>query len=194
MLAAFVNDPGVEGAFTRPELMATAVLLLIAGHETTVNLITNGMLTLLRHPEALEQLRRDPALMPGAVEELLRYEPPVQMLPQRTALADIEVAGVTIRKGAPLILVLASGSRDPQRFRDPDRFDPARHDNRHFGFGGGVHFCFGAPLARLEAQIALTELIGRLEAPRLAQDPPPYRRSPILRGPRHLAVEVERVV
>jgi cytochrome P450 len=193
MLAAFVNDPGPEGCFTRPELMATAVLLLIAGHETTVNLIANGMLTLLRHPQALERLRREPALMPLAVEELLRFEPPVQMLPQRTALCDVEIAGVTIRKGAPLILVLASGNRDPRRFSDPDRFDPARRDNQHFGFGSGVHICFGAPLARIEAQIALAELIRRLENPRLAQDPPPYRRSPILRGPRHLAVEIAGV-
>jgi cytochrome P450 len=193
MLAAFVNDPGPEGAFTRPELMATAVLLLIAGHETTVNLITNGILTLLRHPEALERLRREPAVMPLAVEELLRFEPPVQMLPQRTALVDVEIGGVTITRGAPLVLVLAAGSRDPRRFVDPDRFDPGRHDNQHFGFGGGVHICFGAPLARLEAQIALGELICRLDNPRLVQDPPPYRRSPILRGPRHLAVEVAGV-
>jgi len=190
MLSAFVNDPGPDGSFTRPELMSTAVLLLIAGHETTVNLITNGMLTLLRHPEALELLRREPELMPRAVEELLRYEPPVQMLPQRTALTDIEVAGVTVPKGAPLILVLASGSRDPKRFHDPDHFEPTRRDNQHFGFGSGVHICFGAPLARIEAQIALTELTRRLEAPRLLQDPPPYRRSPILRGPRHLPLEI----
>jgi cytochrome P450 len=190
MLAAFVNDPDPEGSFTRPELIATAVLLLIAGHETTVNLITNGMLTLLRHPQALERLRREPALMPLAVEELLRFEPPVQMLPSRTALTDVEIAGVTIAKGAPLILVLASGNRDPQRFPDPDRFDPARRDNQHFGFGSGVHLCFGAPLARIEAQIALSELTRRLEDPRLVQDPPPYRRSPVLRGPRHLPLEI----
>jgi cytochrome P450 len=158
-----------------------------------VNLIANGMLTLLRHPQALERLRREPTLMPLAVEELLRFEPPVQMLPSRTALADVEITGVTIRKGAPLVLVLASGSRDPQRFPDPDRFDPARRDNQHFGFGSGVHICFGAPLARIEAQIALAELIRRLDNPRLVQDPPPYRRSPILRGPRHLAVEIAGV-
>ena len=148
------------------------------------------MLTLLRHPEALELLRREPALMPRAVEELLRFEPPVQMLPQRTALADVEIAGVTIPKGTPLILVLASGNRDPKRFPDPDRFEPARRDNQHFGFGSGVHLCFGAPLARIEAQIALAGLIRRLEGPRLVQDPPPYRRSPILRGPRHLPTEI----
>jgi cytochrome P450 len=193
MLSAFVNDPGPAGGFTRPELMSTAVLLLIAGHETTVNLITNGMLTLLRHPETLQLLRDKPELMPRAVEEVLRYEPPVQLLPQRTALTDIEVAGVTIPKGAPLILVLASGNRDPRRFQEPDRFDPTRLDNQHLGFGSGVHSCFGAPLARIEGQIALTALIHRLEGPRLLQDPPEYRRSPVLRGPRHLPLAISGV-
>ncbi len=193
ILSALVNKPGPDGGFTRPELMSTAILLLIAGHETTVNLITNGMLTLLRYPDEMERLQREPALMPRAVEELLRYEPPVHMLPQRTALTDVEIAGVTIAKGAPLILVLASGNRDPQRFDAPDRFDPTRKDNQHFGFGSGVHICFGAPLARIEAQIALTALIRRLERPRLVQDPPPYRRSPILRGPRHLPLEIAGV-
>ncbi|MFJ3216308.1 cytochrome P450 [Kitasatospora sp. NPDC086801] len=193
MLSAFVNDPGPSGGFTQPELMATAVLLLIAGHETTVNLITNGVLTLLRHPETLELLRDKPELMPRAVEELLRYEPPVQLLPQRTALTDIEVAGVTVPKGAPLILVLASGNRDPLRFQEPDRFDPNRQDNQHLGFGSGVHSCFGAPLARVEAQLALTALIHRLDGPRLLQDPPEYRRSPVLRGPRHLPLALSGV-
>lgn len=188
MLSAFVNDAGPEGQLTPPETMATGVLLLIAGHETTVNLITNGMLTLLRHPEALARLRREPELMPLAVEELLRYEPPVQMLPQRTPLADIEVAGRTIPKGSPLILMLAAGNRDPLRFTDADRFDPAREDNQHLGFGSGVHSCFGAPLARLETQIALHELLQHLDAPRLIEDPPEYRRSPVLRGPRHLLI------
>ncbi|MCF3174750.1 cytochrome P450 [Streptomyces sioyaensis] len=189
MLSAFVNDAGPGGQLTPLETMTTAVLLLIAGHETTVNLITNGMLTLLRHPEELERLRSEPALMPGAVEELLRFEPPVQMLPQRTPLADVEVAGITVPRGAPLILMLASGNRDPRRFSDPDRFDPAREDNQHLGFGSGVHSCFGAPLARLETQIALHELLQHLDTPRLVEDPPEYRRSPVLRGPRHLFIE-----
>ncbi|MGA5704401.1 cytochrome P450 [Peterkaempfera bronchialis] len=189
LLSAFVNDDGPDGRLTRPELMTTAVLLLIAGHETTVNLITNGMLTLLRHPEELERLRGAPELMPRAVEELLRYEPPVQMLPQRTPLADLDVSGTAVPRGAPLILMLASGNRDPVRFRDPDRFDPTREDNRHFGFGSGIHNCFGAPLARLETQIALHALLRHLDRPRLVEDPPPYRSSPVLRGPRHLPIE-----
>ncbi|MFI2186938.1 cytochrome P450 [Streptomyces sioyaensis] len=189
MLSAFVNDAGPGGQLTPLETMTTAVLLLIAGHETTVNLITNGMLTLLRHPDAMERLRSEPALMPGAVEELLRFEPPVQMLPQRTPLADVEVAGLTVPRGSPLILMLASGNRDPRRFSDPDRFDPAREDNQHLGFGSGVHSCFGAPLARLETQIALHELLQHLDTARLVEDPPEYRRSPVLRGPRHLFIE-----
>ncbi|MFE7711643.1 cytochrome P450 [Streptomyces sp. NPDC057486] len=189
MLSSLANDEGPEGRLTHPELMATAVLLLIAGHETTVNLITNGMLTVLRHPDILEQLRAAPELLPRAVEELLRYEPPVHFLPQRSPLTDIDVAGVTVPKGAPLILVLASGNRDPLRFHDPDRFDPMREDNQHFGFGSGIHNCFGAPLARVEAQIALDALLRHLVDPRLVEDPPPYRRSPVLRGPRHLLIE-----
>ncbi|MFJ5797597.1 cytochrome P450 [Streptomyces decoyicus] len=189
MLSAFVGGDSSEGQLTPLEIMTTSVLLLIAGHETTVNLISNGILTLLRHPDELARLRAEPALMPHAVEELLRYEPPVQMLPQRTPLAGIEVAGVTIPQGAPLILLLASGNRDPLRFPDPDCFDPTRDDHQHLGFGSGIHSCFGAPLARLEAQIALNELIQYLDHPRLVEDPPPYRRSPVLRGPRHLLVE-----
>ncbi|MGH4023818.1 MAG: cytochrome P450 [Pseudonocardiaceae bacterium] len=189
MLSGLVHDDGPDGPMAPIDMIINSVLLLIAGHETTVNLITNGMLTLLRHPDVLERLRRDPGLMPWAVEELLRYEPPIQLLPQRTPLSDVEIAGVTIPEGAPLTLVLASGSRDPGRFRDPDRFDPGRQDNEHFGFGSGIHSCFGAPLARLEVQLALHQLIHRLELPRLVEDPPPYRRNPVLRGPRHLLVE-----
>ncbi|MFE7311771.1 cytochrome P450 [Streptomyces sp. NPDC057555] len=188
MISALVHDDGPDGRLTRTELMTSLTLLTIAGHETTVNLITNGVLTLLRYPEELARLRAQPQLMPSAVEELLRYEPPVQMLPQRTPLTDIEVAGVTVPKGAPLYLMLASGNRDPLQFQDPDRFDPTRRDNQHFGFGGGIHNCFGAPLARVETQVALTELLHHLLDPRLVQDPPPYRHSPILRGPRHLLV------
>ncbi|MFJ9683839.1 cytochrome P450 [Streptomyces sp. NPDC101194] len=190
MLSAFVNEKDPAARLTPEELMGTAAILLVAGHETTVNLISNGVLTLLRHPDKLERLRREPDLMPRVVEELLRYESPVQMLPQRTPLADVEVAGITIPKGARLLLVLASGNRDPQRFCAPDRFDPAREDNQHFGFGGGVHICYGAALARLEAQIALGALVRRLGSPRLVEDPPPYRSSAVLRGPRHLPVEL----
>ncbi|MFG3294788.1 cytochrome P450 [Streptomyces sp. NPDC048179] len=191
MLSDLAHGSGPDGAMTTMEVLSTAVLLLIAGHETTVNLITNGMLTLLRNPRYLERLREDPGLSVRIVEELLRFEPPVQLLPQRTCIADIEVHGVTIPKGSRIWLVLAAGNRDPHRFTDPDRFDPDRQDIQHLGFGSGIHSCFGAPLARLEAQIALSQLARRLDNPRLVEDPPPYRPNAVLRGPRHLNIAID---
>jgi hypothetical protein len=179
------DDP--DGRLSEPDLLATMQLLLIAGHETTVNLITNSMLALLRHPDVFENLRRNPALAIPTVEEVLRYDPPVQFR-TRTTLADVPIAGVTIPQGASVVLLLAAGSRDPARFVDPDRFWPERDDNEHFGFGGGDHYCVGAPLARLEAVTALQALARRLEAPRLVTDPPPYRKNAALRGPEHLLV------
>ncbi|MCB5906146.1 cytochrome P450 [Streptomyces pinistramenti] len=188
MLSAMADGHGPDGQMSPLEVISTSALLLIAGHETTVNLITNGMLTLLRNPDVLQRIRDNPGLAVPLVEELLRFEPPVQLLPQRTTLADIDIAGTLIPQGASLWLLLASGNRDPQRFHDPDRFIPERPDNQHLGLGSGIHNCFGAPLARLEAQIALTELVRRLDNPRLVEDPPPYRRNAVLRGPRHLPI------
>src|SRR5258707_1123168 len=191
LLSRMATDTDAQGRMADPYLVATAALLLVAGHETTVNLLGNGMLTLLRHPAMLERLRNEPDLIPATVEELLRYDPPVQFLVGRTTLDEIALAGTTIPKGALVTLALAAGNRDPARFADPDRFDPERRDNEHLGFGSGIHSCFGAPLARMEAQIALTELVRRLEQPRLVVDPPPYRPSPLLRGPEHLLIEVD---
>jgi cytochrome P450 len=193
MLSDLVTEDGPEGRLSREELMTNMALLLIAGHETTVNLIANGMLTLLRYPEVLQRLRRQPELSARIVEELLRYEPPVQLLTSRTAIDDIDVAGTTIPSGAPIVLVLAAGSRDPNHISHPDVFDPDRPENEHLGFGGGIHYCFGAPLARTEAQIALPELVRRLENLRLVSDPPPYRPNPLLRGPMHLPVQFGHV-
>jgi cytochrome P450 len=193
LLSGLATDTDADGRMADPYLVATASLLLFAGHETTVNLLGNGMLTLLRHPAMLERLRNEPDLIPATVEELLRYEPPVQFLPNRTTLDEIALAGTTIPKGVVVTLALAAGNRDPARFSDPDRFDPERRDNQHLGFGSGIHTCFGAPLARMETQIALTELVRRLEQPRLVVDPPPYRPSPLLRGPEHLLIEVDGV-
>jgi len=194
LISGLLTDTGPHAPMARGDLLATASLLLVAGHETTVNLITNGMLTLLRHPDVLARLRREPGMITGLVEELLRYEPPVQMRTNRATLADIEIAGTTIPAGSPLALVLAAGNRDPGRFPDPDRFDPDRADNQHLGFGGGIHYCFGAPLARVEAQVALPALARRLVNPRLVTDPPPYRPNPELRGPRHLLIGLDGVV
>ncbi|HJU16196.1 MAG TPA: cytochrome P450 [Stellaceae bacterium] len=174
------------------DLLRTTALLLIAGHETTVNLIANGILTLLRHPDALDRLRHEPDFVIPLTEELLRYEPPVQFR-TRTTLAEIGVAGATIPRGATVVLLLASGSRDPARFPDADRFVPDRSDNAHLGFGGGIHYCVGAPLARMEAHIALSALARRLVAPRLLADPPPYRENASLRGPARLPVGFERL-
>ena len=193
LLSGLLADHGPHAPMSREDVLATANLLLVAGHETTVNLITNGMLTLLRHPDVLDRLNHEPGLIVTLVEELLRYEPPVQMRTNRTAAADIDIAGTTIPKGSPLALMLAAGSRDPSRFADPDRFDPGRTDNAHLGFFGGIHYCFGAPLARTEAQVALSELARRLINPRLVADPPPYRPNPELRGPRHLIIEYDAI-
>ncbi|WP_043354007.1 cytochrome P450 [Methylobacterium sp. B1] len=174
------------------DLIATSILMLVAGHETTVNLITNGLLTLLRHPDELERLRQDPLRAPRLIEELLRYEPPVQFRTRRT-LSAIDIAGVTIPEGADLVLLLASGNRDGAVFPDPDRFDPDRAGLRHLGFGGSLHYCVGAPLARFEAEAALTALARRLKAPRLIEDPPPYRSGAALRGPEHLRVAIDGI-
>ena len=174
------------------ELLSIAFLLLGAGYETTVNLISNSMLTLLRHPDALAKLRHDPNYVIRMVEEVLRFDPPVHFR-IRTTLTDIDIAGVTIPKGATVVLLFASGSRDPARFVEPDRFDPDRTDNQHLGFGGGIHYCVGAPLARLETHVALNTLVRRLVAPHLVTDPPPYRQNASLRGPQHLMVAFDRI-
>ncbi|MEW1750064.1 cytochrome P450 [Streptomyces angustmyceticus] len=193
LLSGLMHSQASEGPMDPIDLRVTLGLLLIAGHETTVNLIANGTLALLRHPEALARLRTDPDLATPLVEEVLRYDPPVQMS-GRSTLADIDIAGTTIPKGSRIRLLLAAGNRDPQRFADPDRFVPDRTDNAHLGFGGGIHYCIGATLARAEAQIALTALARRLESPRLVADPPPYRENAILRGPESLPVSFSRLV
>ena len=193
MLSRLANDDSAD-AMTEVELATTSVLLLVAGHETTVNLTANGVLTLLRHPWALDRLRGEPDWVIPLVEELLRYEPPVQYLPNRIALADIDAGRTIIPQGARVTLLLAAASRDPERFAHPDLFDPDRSDNEHLGFGSGIHYCFGAPLARIEAQVSLSVLARRLANPRLAADPPPYRPSPVLRGPVHLPVAYDRLL
>ncbi|MFE4957099.1 cytochrome P450 [Streptomyces sp. NPDC056653] len=191
ILGPLARETGPGGSMSATEVVTTAILLLIAGHETTVNLISNATLTLLRHPDVLERFRKEPDLVVPLIEEVLRYEPPVQFIPFTAALADIDIAGTTIPKGSSVRLMLASANRDPKRFEGPDRFDPDREDNQHLGFYTGIHYCFGAPLARMEAQLALPELFRRIRNPRLLADPPPYRANPVLRGPRHLPVVID---
>jgi cytochrome P450 len=193
MLSAMVNDPGPEGRMSEGSLISNAVLLLFAGHETSVNLIAHSVLSLLRHPDQLEKLRRRPELIVPGVDELLRFESSVQFWHTRTALEDIEIAGTTIPKGATIFVVYGSANRDPERFENPDELDLERPNNEHLGFSQGIHYCFGAPLARLEVQVAVSEFFRRVENPRLVEDPPPYRHNQIFRGPRHLLVDIDGI-
>ncbi len=169
------------------ELLATCILLLIAGHETTVNLIGNGTLALLRHPDQLRLLRERPALIGGAVEELLRFDGPVQRT-ARIPSADITIDGRTIPKGDLVMPFIGAADRDPAQFPDPDRLDITRADNRHIAFGLGIHFCLGAPLARVEGQIAINTLLRRLPRLALATERPVFRQSLTLRGLESLRV------
>ena len=166
---------------TEGELMATVLLLFVAGHETTVNLIGNGTLALLRHPVELRALRADPGLIGSAVEELLRYDGPVQRT-GRMPNTDVALGGRTIPKGALVLGLIGAANRDPAHFPDPDRLDITRGDNRHLAFGWGIHFCLGAPLARLEAQIAILALVRRLPRLALATARLEWRRASTLRG------------
>jgi len=160
---------------TRTELIATAFLLLFAGYETTVNLIGNGTLALLRNPEQLEELRHRPELISNAVEELLRYDAPVQ-LTGRTALEDVRVAGMEIPRGTEVLTLIGAANRDPALFVDPARLDVTRSNaGKHLSFGAGIHFCLGAPLARLEARVAFTAMITRFGS--IALDGMPVWRS-----------------
>jgi pimeloyl-[acyl-carrier protein] synthase len=166
---------------SRDELFSICTLLLIAGHETTTNLIGNGTLALLRHPDQLARLREDPSLMRNAVEELLRYDSPVQ-LTSRTALEDVVIDSTTIARGQEAEIIIGAANRDPAVFADPDRLDIGRRDVRHLSFGHGIHFCLGAALARLEAQIAIGAVVERLADLRLATDAPPWRPGIVLHG------------
>ncbi|WP_435244889.1 cytochrome P450 [Streptomyces sioyaensis] len=180
LLSALVTVHDDGDALTENELLATCTLLLIAGHETTVNLIGNGTLALLRHPDQLARLRSDPALTDNAVEELLRYDSPVQ-LTVRFALQDAEVAGVPVPAGSTLLLLIGAANRDPAAYDHPERLDIGRTPLRHLAFGQGIHFCLGAPLARLETQIALRMLLARAPQVRLA-DEPEWKDHITLRG------------
>jgi cytochrome P450 len=166
------------------ELLSMVFLLLIAGHETTVNLIGNGLLLLLRHPDQLTRLRAEPGLLRTAIEEMLRCESPIEIATERYAREDIEIAGVTIPRGELVLVGLSAANRDPAQFENADTFDVTRVENRHLAFGQGVHYCLGAPLARLEGMIAITTLLRRLPHLKLAVEPEAlvWRQSLIIRG------------
>jgi cytochrome P450 len=166
---------------TEDEVVANIIITLVGGLETTPNLIGNGLLTLLRHPEEIERLRDNPELIPTAVEELLRYESPSQQT-TRVAPEDVNLGGRLIKGGQAVIVVMGAANRDPARFPNPDRLDLERADNRHLAFGWAGHFCFGAPLARIEGQIAFSTLLRRLPKLQLASDKLTWRSNLKLRG------------
>jgi len=169
------------------EMLSTCILLLVAGHETTVNLISGGTLALLSHPDQLERFRTDPGVGRSAVEEMLRYVSPVQ-LTGRALTEDCEFGGVEFAAGDFAMLLLASGNHDPEQFDEPERFDVTRTPNNHLGFGFGIHHCLGAPLARMETQVALTSLVRRAPGLALAVDDVAYKSNVVLRGMESLPV------
>lgn len=187
LLSDLVSTRDRHELLTDVELIATCILLLIAGHETTTSLIGNGMLALLRQPGQLARLRAAPELAGSAVEELLRYDSPVQ-LTMRTALEDATAGGVEVPEGSFVILLLGAANRDPEAHPDPDRLDIERAPSAHLAFGQGIHFCLGAPLARLEAQVALRAL-SRTGAMALAAEPE-WKDNVVLRGVRRLMVQM----
>lgn len=191
LITALVQAEESGDKLNEDELLSMVFILLIAGHETTVNLIGNGTLALLQHPDQLEKLRRQPELVKTAVEELLRYSSPVHMSTERYAREDVTLHGITIPRGDMVVGVLASANRDESQFPNPDALDITRENNKHVAFGQGVHYCVGAPLARLEGQIALTALIQRMPNLELAIQPDKLRWRPglFLRGLESLPVQ-----
>lgn len=171
------------------EVVATAVLLLFAGHETTTKLIANGVLELLRHPDQRELLRNDPSLAPSAVEEILRYHGPSKSL-TRGVVEDFELHGKRIEAGERVLLSLAAANRDPRKFDDPERFDITRGSMNHLGFGHGTHHCLGAPLARLETRVAFPALVEAFPEMELATEEIEWTQSPLVRGPEELRLRV----
>jgi cytochrome P450 len=181
LISALLTAEQEGDSLTEEEVVANSIMLMTGGQETTTNLIGNGMLTLLRHPDQLEKLRADRSLIPSAIEELLRYESPIQYT-SRLAPRDVQIGGKTIRQRQAVIAVMGAANRDPERFSDPDLLDINRRDNRHLAFAWGPHFCFGAPLARLEGQIAFETMLRRMPNLYLVPGPVTWRENLGFRG------------
>ena len=190
LATALIQAEEAGDKLSEDELLAMVFLLLIAGHETTVNLIGNGMLALMENPDAMNRLRRDPTLIKTAVEELLRYTSPVLMSTERYAREDVNLHGVAIPRGGMTLGVIGSANRDESVFENPDELDITREPNKHLAFGQGIHFCLGAPLARLEGEIAINTLLRRMPDLRLrgTAESLRWRPSMILRGLESLPV------
>jgi cytochrome P450 len=176
-----------QGNLSRDEVLGNTLLLLVAGHQTTINLIGNGILALLRHPDHWAQLQRDATLLPRATEEILRYDAPVKRAP-RIAATDVALHGQTIRQGERVLLILSAANRDPRQFADPDTFDMPRDPNPHVAFGGGIHHCLGANLARLEGQEAFRAITQRFSPFSVATERLEYQTLLSLRGLKSLWV------
>ena len=192
LLGALIAVEADGQKLSEDELVAMVFLLLVAGHETTVNLIASGAFALIEHPDQLQRLRAEPGLMKSAVEELLRFTSPVETGTERYAREDVTIAGVTIPRGGFVLAAIASANRDEEHFTNPDALDIAREPNKHLSFGLGAHYCLGAPLARLEAQIAFTTLLDRTSEMRLAvnREKLCWRRGLVLRGFESLPLKV----
>ncbi len=188
LISALIAAHDEGERLTEQEMISTCVLLLNAGHEATVNTTINGWRTLFHHPEQLAALRADPALLPRAIEELLRYDTPLQMF-ERWVLDDIEIDGQVIGRGAEVALLFGSANRDPERFARPDTLDLSREDNPHITFGAGIHFCLGAPLARLELAASFGELLRKAPALRMTAEPE-WQPGYVIRGLKELRAEV----
>lgn len=190
LLTSLIEAEEAGDKLSQDELYSMVSLLIIAGHDTTVNLIGNGMLALLQHPDQLAKLQADPSLMEPAIEEFLRYDGAVERATMRFAMADVAIGEHVIQRGDAVSLVLAGADRDPALFSEPDMLDIARTNNRHLAFGQGIHYCVGAPLARLEGRIALETLLRRLPTLQLAVPVAElrWRTVPIIRGMRHMPV------
>jgi cytochrome P450 len=208
-IVSSLTEDHLRGMLSHEQLIANCIFLLVAGHESTVNLLGNGLYLLLRHPEQLALLKRQPDLWPSAIEEMLRYESPVQLSTLRVTTAPVEYSCGKLDAGSPVTAVLGAANRDPEKFPEPDKFDVSRSPNRHVAFSMGPHHCTGASLARLEAQVAFSRLFERLPDLRLDSAPqqnplsrllsrfssqeripsaPEWRRNMLLRGLRHLNV------
>jgi len=187
LLSGLIAAEDEGDRLSHDELIDTMILLFGAGHETTVNLISGGMLNLLRHPDELQRLQDDPSLIGTAVEELLRFGPPVQFT-GRTATVDVEIAGMPVERGTQLVILVAGANRDPDVFDAPDVLDIGRPDNRHLSFGGGIHLCLGAPLARVEAREAVGRLVQRFPTLKLVDDDVEWKPTATIRGPARLAL------
>ncbi len=188
LISALVAAREGSDALSNAELLSLCTILLAAGHETTTSLLGNAVLALLQHPDQRQQLREDPSLGRAAVEEFLRYDSPVQ-LTDRVATEDMEIDGKPVRKGELVGLILGAANRDPEVFRDPDRLNFDRGDIPHVAFSHGAHFCLGAQLARLEAEVAIGKLLERFPHFRGPREPPDRKRSMVLRGPTSLPLE-----